>query len=256
MSPSRSRVALALLVVGLVLLPGPAYAIGLERLDEPERHRSSTGYVATPIEAQNDSVLAERYAHEVTFETGDFEYRHVAADYRAPNRTARALERASRIGATTVDDRAVRRDLRRLRHNYSLFTVDDVASFAFRVETNDDGVRLRATRANESDVARAVRDELVVDYGTLPPAERATFRKIRNATRSDERYDYRPWADEPVPRGLIVERDGTYYAVEAASATDDIGFPDGLFLGLVGSVVGVVSLAAAGAVELFDRLSG
>lgn len=90
MSPQRA--ALVALLVGAVLLPGPAYAVGLDRLDGPEQHRSPTGYVATPIDAENDSVLAGQYGSTVAFRPQGLEYRHITDDHRAPNKTQRVLD--------------------------------------------------------------------------------------------------------------------------------------------------------------------
>jgi hypothetical protein len=249
MSPATSRVALALLVVGVVLLPGPAYAIGLDRLDGPDRHRISTGYVATPIDASNDSLLAERYAGRLALRTESLQYRHVATDYRAPNRTRQVLERAIRNGTATAETSAVRSDLRRLARNETFLTVDDDAYYALSVSSGT----VETSRATDAEIAAAVRDELVVDYGRLPAAERRTFGKIRNTTISSERGDYRPWSDEPVPDEPIVERDGTHYAVHVRSHTDDFGFPDGLLVGVAASLVGVTSLLGSGVVWLYGR---
>lgn len=251
MSPTRA--ALALLVIGAVLLPGPAYAIGLDRLEGPDRHRSPTGYVATPIDIENDSVLADRYARDVTFRTQGLEYRHVADDYRAPNETRRVLERAIRNGTATTSDEAVSDDVQQLQQNYTLLTTSYDAHYTYAVSATGETTTVETTRANDSEIAATVRDELVVDYENLSADERETFRKIRNATESDEQYDYRPWSDEPVPERPIVERNGTYYAIEIASQTDDFDFPPGLFLGFLGSALGVVALLASGGLWLYGR---
>jgi hypothetical protein len=251
MSPNRA--ALALLVVGLVLLPGPAYAFGLDRLDGPDRYRSSAGYVATPIEAENDTVLAERYAAGVTFRTPSLKYRHVAEEHRAPNETRRVLERAIRAGSTTTDSPAVREDLRRIQRNHSFVTVSYDAYYTYSTSTDGDVTTVETTRANDSEIAAVVRENRIVDYEDLSEDEQETFRKIREATESEEQYDYRPWSDEPVPERPIVERNGTYYAVEVASHTDDFNFPDGLFLGLAASGVGIVLLLSSGVVGLYGR---
>lgn len=251
---SRYRVVLALLVVGLVLLPGPAYAIWLDQLDGPDRHRSSAGYVAEPIDVGNDSLVTDRYAVHLTFRPEGMEYRHVADDYRAPNRTRRVLERSIRNGTATTDDPSVRGDLRRLERNYTYLALSYDVYYAYSVSTSATATTVETTRANDSEIAAAVREELVVPYGDLSTAEQRTFRKIRNATTSDDEYAYRPWSDEPVPGAEIVERDGTHYDLRVASNTDDFDFPDGLFLGIVASLVGIVSLLASGGVWLYGRV--
>lgn len=254
MSPKRA--ALALLVVGLVLLPGPAYAFGLDRLDGSDRHRTSAGYVATPIDAENDTMLAERYASGVTFRTPAFQYRHVAEDYRAPNETRRVLEQAIQNGTATTDSAAVREDLRRLQRNHSFVTISYDAYYTYTSTSSGATTTVETTRANDSEIAAVIREKRIVAYEHLSDDEQETFRKIREATESEDQYDYRPWSDEPIPERPIVERGGTYYAVEVASHTDDFNFPPGLFLGVIASGVGLLSLLAAGAVWLYGRYRG
>jgi hypothetical protein len=52
---------------------------------------------------------------------------------------------------------------------------------------------------NDSAVAAVVRERLVVKCEELSDDEQETFRKIRNATDSEQAEGYRPWSDEPVP---------------------------------------------------------
>lgn len=256
MAPNRP--ALALLVVGLLLLPGPLYADAAADATAPERHRASTGYTATPVDASNDSLLADRYAGGVTLRPQKLGYPHIADDYRAPNRTRRTLERALRDGTASTLDEAVAADLRTLARNYSLLSADYERYYAFAVTGSggDASATVRTSRANDSEIAAVVRDELAASYRELSPAERATFRKIRNATEAADAYDYRPWSDEPVPDARLVERNGTHYEVRAASVTDEFGPSGGVLLGFVGSLVGVGCLLAAGGSWLFGRFAG
>lgn len=243
------RVAVAVVLVGLLLVPGPAYAFALDDLGGEERYRSSAGYSATEIDASNDTVLADRYAADLTFRPSSFQYRHVREEYRAPNETREALETAMADGEAPVESDAVAADLRRLDRNYTFLTAE---YDTYHVFTLADG-ELTTTVANDSEIAAAVRERLIANYSALPPVEQRTFRRIRNATVSEEAYDYRPWSDEPVPDAPIVERDGTYYAVEVTSHTDDIGFPDGLLLGLVAAGVGVVAVLAGAGTLVYNR---
>lgn len=251
MSPRRA--ALLLLLVGAVLLPGPAYTVGLERLDGPERYRSSAGYEAAPIDASNDRLLVDRYGSRVSFWVEGLAYRHVAHDYRVPNRTRRVLDRALRTGTATTDDGAVGADLRRLARNYSFLTGPDGERYSYAVPSSGGTTAVETERTNDSAVAAAVREESVVDYDDLPPAERRTFDRIRNATRSEEEFGYRPWSGEPVPEAPIVARNGTHYAVGVVVHVDDFDLPDGLLLGVAGSGVGVFCLFASGVVYLASR---
>lgn len=251
--PSRSTL-LALLVVGLLLLPGPMYAVAIDRLDGPERHRVPSGYVATPINASNDSALAERYANHLAYRPRTLSASYNADDYRAPNRTRRLLERAVQDGSATTDDDATRSDLARLERNYSLLTLDYDEYYAFSVAASDGTATVRANRSTDAEIAGVVRDELVVAFRDLSPAERRTVRKIRNATESEETYDYRPWSDEPVPDRPIVRKNGTHYAISSATVTDDFGPSTGVLFGFLGSLVGVACLVGAGLVALYARV--
>lgn len=252
MSPNHW--ALAFLLAGLILLPGPAYAIGVDQFDGPDRGRSSAGYAATPINASNDSLLAHKYDGRISFQTEDLTYQHIARNYRAPNETQRVLERAIRNCTATTSSQAVHADLRQLAGNYTFLTISHDAYYSYSISTTADTTTVRTNSANDSTIARAVRDELVVTYGQLPTAQQATFDEIRNATEASDQYEYRPWSDEPVPDKPLVERDGTHYAVEVVSHTDAINVPDGLFLGIIASAVGLVSLLASGGVWLYGRL--
>lgn len=250
MAPSRT--ALALLVAGLVLLPGPGYVALLEHVDGPERQ--STAYVATPIDASNDSLLADRFADRISFQPERLTYGYVADDYRAPNRTRDVLERAVWNGTATTGDEAVAADLRRLDSDYAFLTLDYDEYHAFAVsETSASDTVLRTNPANASEIAAAVRHDLVVDYRDLSPEERETVRKIRNATTAEDRYDYRPWSDEPVPERPIVRRNGTTYAIETNGHVDEFGPSLRIILGFVSSAVGLVCLFASGGVWAYSR---
>jgi len=243
------RTALVLVLVGLLLVPGPAYAFALDDLGGEERHRSSTGYSAAEIDASDHTVLADRYADRLAFRPSSLEYHHVREEFRAPNETREALEAAMADGAASVDSAAVAADVRQLQRNNTYLTVEYDTYYAFTLADGE----LTTTVANDSEIASVVRERLIANYSSLPPAEQRTFRKIRNATVSEEAYDYRPWSDEPVPDAPIVERDGTYYAVEVTSHTDDFDFPDGLLLGLVAAGVGVVAVLVGIATLGYNR---
>jgi hypothetical protein len=253
---SPNRIALALLLIGLVLLPGPAYAVGLDRLDGPDRYRVSAGYQATPIDISNDSALTEEYRYGLAFQPADMQFRYVAEDYRAPNRTQRVLERAIRNGSATTEDQAVQADLQQLQRTHPLLTLSYEGYYEYSVSSTDGTTTIETTRANDSRIATLVRSNRVVSYENLTEAEQQTFRKIRNATDDTDQYDYRPWSDEPLPERPIVERNETYYTIENTSETDEFNFPDGFVLGIVASGLGLVALVLSGIVWLYARWRG
>jgi hypothetical protein len=234
-SPTRKRIVLILLLVGLVSLPGPAYAYGFTELTDPDPARASVGYVATPIDVTNDSLVADRFADEVAFQPGELSHEDAREDYDAPNATRERLVRAIETGSAPVENASVRRDLRSLDREAALLTHESDAYYTVHL----DGSVLRAERADESVVAAAVRTRLVVPAADLPAGERATFEKIRNATSHDE--SYHPLHDERVPDGEIVTRDGQAYHVRATFPFDP-GFIVGVGVGVIGSVLGALSL--------------
>lgn len=240
------RTALSLAVLGLVLLPGVGYVFALDGLGGEEPHRSSTSYGAAPIDADNDTVMAAQYRSAVTFYAPRLQYRHVADEFSARNETREVLLTAMRTGTAATSDGDVRADLRSLQRNYSFVTAEYDEVYRLALERDGETTVVTATRANESAVAAAAREEVVVEYETLTPAERATFEKIRNATRSEEDYGYRPWSNESVLHPpLVVEKGEAHYAVETVAHVDDFDFPDGMLLGVVASGLGVVSLVTA-----------
>lgn len=254
---SPQRIALALALVGVILLPGPAYAFALDGLDDSDRHRSSTGYRAEPVDASNDSLLVERYQRDVTFYAEGLTYRHRADEYRAPNETLDVLRTAVASGNATTTSDDVRADLRRVDRAEPFVTLEYDGVYDLRLSTAGETTTVRAVEATDAEIAAAVREELVVDYESLSAGERRTFEKIRNATTSDDAHDYRPWSDEPMfETPVVVDRDGEQYAVAVASETDDFDLPDGLFVGITASVVGIASLAGAAVVTLYARLRG
>lgn len=250
--PDRS--VLALLVVGLLLVPGPAYAVALDDLGGEDRYRSSAGYQAERIDASNDTLLTERYAIRLSFQPDDMQWRHVRADYRAPNQTRDVLDAAMQNGSASTTNASVTADLRAIERNYTLLTHEFDTYHAFSVDAAGETTTVTTSEANASEIGEMVRERLVVSYANMTAEERATFQKIRNATVSEGEYDYRPWRDEPLPPEPVVERNDTYYAVRHTSSTDDFGFPDGFFLGFVASGVGVLCLLAAAALWLYRRV--
>lgn len=240
------RAALLLAVAGLLFLPGVGYVFALDSYGEPEPHRSAASYGATQIDVDNDTVMAEQYRSTVTFYVPRLQYRHVEDEFDARNESREVLLQAMETGRATTTDEAVRSDLRSIQRNYSFVTEEH--DEVYRLTLERDGARtvVTATPANRSAVADAARDEVVVEYESLSPGERATVEKILNASRSEDAYGYRPWSNESMPDPpVVVEKGDTYYAVETVAHVDDFDLPDGLLLGLAASGLGVVLLVAA-----------
>ena len=246
-----SRPALALLVVGLLLLPGPAYA-GL--VDSLDRDRVATGYGAERVDLDDPETrerLTERFADDVTVNLDHVAEPYAADEYRAQNRTVRVLRRAYRGNEPVrVTDDAVRADVTDLARNASFLRPDfDREPRRLVVDRSDDVLVVETREANASAVFAAA----VVRYDGLPPAEQATVEKVLNASGGEEHDYYRPYRDEPHPFPAVVEKDGEHYLVQSTVHVDDFG-PDGFFVGLAASGVGLVCLLGAGAAMLVERV--
>jgi hypothetical protein len=241
-----SRPAVALVAVGLLLLPGPVYAGFVDSLP-PDR--GPDGYGAERVDLDNPDTrtrLAETFGREVTVLLS-----HVTDSppdrYRAPNRTGAVLERAYRGGGPVrITDDAVRRDVASIAANASFVRPDgDHDPRRLVLDRSGDALLVTTRETDASAVFRAVRDEVVVDYASLPPAERVTVDRVLNTTGSERAY-YRPYENEPHPPfPAIVEKGGEHYLVRSTVVVDDFG-PDGLFAGLLATGLGLVSLLAGG----------
>jgi hypothetical protein len=252
-----TNTAIAIMLVGLVLVPGPAYAVAVEQLAGEDRHRSAAGYRADSINATNDTLLAERYAGRLTEQPEDIQARHVRGNYEIPNRTRAVLDRAIENDSATTHSDAVSADLYTLARNATFLTHEFDTYYTFRITRDDNGTTtVRTDRASDAEIAAAVRDQFVVEYTALTDAEQRTFQKIRNATTDPDDYAYRPYQDEPVPPEPVVERNGTHYAVGVASHTDDFDFPTGFLAGLAASGIGITCILVGGGISTWNLIRG
>jgi hypothetical protein len=251
-----SRHVLTRLVVGLLLLPGPVYAVAVDSLD---RERASTGYGAERVDLDDPATgdrLVDRFGADVTVTVAHVAEPYVVDEFRAQNRTVAVLQRAYRGETVRVTDGAVRADVTDLARNASFLRPDfDHDRRRLVVERRGDALVVRTRDANASAVFAAVRDEAVVQYDALSSEERETVDRVLNASVGEERGYYRPYRDEPHPFPAVIEKDGEHYFVQSSVHVDDFG-PDGFRLGLAGSGVGLVCLLGAGAAVVGERVGG
>ena len=248
------KAALALLVLGLILLPGPAYAVVADDwTGGDDRHRSSQVVGATrlaPATDEGQRTLVRQYGTRVALPVQSLTASYARDDYEAPNRTAAALRAAIANGSAVATADPVRSDLDAVAREYAYLRIDrgadpaDDPYYALAVDAGGDRTTVRATRANRSAVAATIRDRYVVAYDSLSPAERRTVDKVLNQSVGDG-SGYRPYADEPLPdRPFVLEKSDAYYHVGTVAHVDDFSFPTGLLAGLVASGVGVLSVLA------------
>lgn len=249
------RIGLTFFILGLVLAPGPIYAIALEAVDSPEQTRSPTGYVATDLNVSNEALLAEKYANTISFDISDLRYPHVRDGFAAPNRTRALLREAIRNGSSETTASTVESDLHRIQQNSVFITIDKETYYETTVTPTEAGVLIETRRVNETELAESILANQVVRYDSLSPTRQSTFDKIRNVTTSPENSAYRPWSTERVPDpSTIVYKDGHYYEIVARVHVDDFGLPDGLLIGIGSSIVGIASLLLAGGFFIREKL--
>lgn len=247
-----SRPVLALVVAGFLLLPGPVYA-GV--VDSTTPDRVPDGYSAERVDLDDSDTraeLAEAFGDEVTV------YLYHVDDsppdrYRAPNRTADVLRRAYyENGSVRVTDEDVRADVTTLARNASFLRPDfDHEPRRLVLDRSQDALVVSTHSSSLSAVFEAVRDEAVVHYGSLSPAEQRTVDRVLNTTGEADDY-YRPYTDEPHPEfPAIVEKRGRYFLVRSTVVVDDFG-PDGSFVGVLATGLGVVSLLFGGALAFVE----
>lgn len=242
-----SRVATTLLVVGLLLIPGPVYAAAVDSMT-PDR--VPQGYSAEPVDLDDPETreqLAETFDDDVTLSLY-----HLTDSPASSDRTAAVLREAYRGGELRVTDEAVRAEIQALARNYTFLRSDaDHDPRLLVLDPSADALVVTTRHVSFSEVFREVRGDAVVEYESLSPAERATIDRILNTSGSDAYY--RPYENDPHPDfPVVVEKGGAHYLVQSTIVVDDFS-PDGFYLGVLGTGGGVVALLAGGLLTVLDR---
>ena len=251
------KLALALLVVGALCLPAPAY-LGWAASATAPPPKTSQVYVAQPVdptdESDHDAILSHATG-TVALSVHQVSQRYSAGEYRAPNATNRLLDAAMADGAQTVRDPAVRADVARIARNYT-FVYDAYSHDGgdgeryYRLRVSEDASRVEATPVPTERVVNATVEREAVRYEELAPAERETVDAILNASTSGE-FGYRPRVDDAFVDELpaLVRKGGTLYSLRVGGHVDDFGPGfQGFFWGLLVAGAGVVLLSVGGLV--------
>ncbi|GAB3315700.1 hypothetical protein EI982_14480 [Haloplanus rallus] len=250
----RRRVALLLLVVGMLCLPAPQYlGWAAEATSPPER--TAQVYAAEPIDLANESDrtrFVDRYGHEVAVADYQLTTRY-GDEYRAPDATRRTLETAMANGSATAPDERVRADLRAIDDEYAFVRDSDAGTEGYyRLTVEGDGSTVAADPVPLSVVADATA-ERAPRYETLSAAERRTVDAVLNEG------EYRPRVNDPYVDRLptAIRKDGTLYSIHVVGHVDDFG-PGfaGFVVGLGVAALGVVLLLAGGGLYAYDRWLG
>lgn len=245
---NRRKAAVALLVVGLVLLPAPLYLGWAAEATSPPPQTSQI-YAAEPLDPENESdreTIVDRYWTDVAFSAHQVSERYSAGEYRSPNASREALRTAMRNGSATVDDPGARADLRDVaaEYDYVTDTYTDIEGF-YRLSVEENGSAVRTERVSDDHIAN-VTAEQAPRYSNLSPGEQRTVdRVLDNSTgehNSSMDWGYRPRVNEPFVDRMptLVWKDDTLYSIFVYGHVDDFGPGFGGFV--VGLAVGAVGL--------------
>ncbi|WP_435125078.1 hypothetical protein [Halobaculum sp. D14] len=253
------RVAVALAVVGLLLVPAPLYLSAAGTALSPPPKTPSV-YGAEPVDlgtADGRETVLRYHSHRVVLSVHQVSRRYSAGEYRAPNRTRRTL-RAAISDGNAADDPAVRADLRAVARNYTFLTGEYHGGETYvRFRVRENGSVVTAERVTAARVANVTARRRAVDYGSLSAAEQRTVDRIVDNSTDD--WGYRPRVDAAFADRLpaLVSVDGTLYSLHAVAHVDDLGAGfTGFVYGVYAAGVGVVLLVAAGGLALVDRYRG
>ncbi|MFB6079785.1 MAG: hypothetical protein ABEJ81_02110 [Haloferacaceae archaeon] len=255
----RRRVALLLVVVGVLCLPAPQY-LGWAAAATSPPARTSQRYAAERINLHNESHrkrFVDRYGHEITLADYRLTTRYDDA-YRAPNATRRALESAMANGSATVSDERVRADLRKIAAEYAFVRDSDAGTAGYcRLTVEGNGTTIRAESVSLVPVATAIA-ERAPRYENLPPgAQRTVDDVLDNSTQDDT--GYRPRVTDPYVDRLptAIRKGDTLYSIYVYGHVDDFGSGfAGFVVGLGVAALGVVLVLGGGGLYAYDRWAG
>jgi hypothetical protein len=254
----RRRVALLLVVAGVVCLPAPQY-LGWAATATAPPAQTAQIYAAEPIDLGNVSDqkrVVDRYGADVTLADYQLTTRYDDDTYRSPNATRRALESAMANGSTTVSDESARADLRAIDAEYEFVRdseADTTGYYRLTVEAN--GSTVRAEPVSLRAVANATAEQ-APHYENLSPGEQRTVDNVLANSTSDA-PGYRPQVNDPYVDQLptAIWKGETLYSIYTYGHVDDFG-PGfaGFVVGLGVAALGVVFVLAGGGLYASDRL--
>ncbi|QKY20703.1 hypothetical protein B4589_010055 [Halolamina sp. CBA1230] len=258
---NRRRVALLLVVVGLLCLPAPQYLGWAAEATSPPAQTSQI-YVAEPIDLDNTSDrkrLVGAHGHEVTLATHELTARH-GDEYRKPNATRELLVAAMRDGsATSVGNDDVRADVRAIEdtNRFVRDTNDETEPdgyYRFSVSVDGPTTNVTAEPVEIATVADAVAEQ-APRYESLTAGEQRTVDAILDNSTGDD-MGYRPRVNDPYVDQLptAIRKGDTLYNISVYGHVDDFGPGFGGFVvGLGVAALGVVLLLAGGGLYVYDR---
>lgn len=240
------KLALLLIVLGLVCLPAPLY-LGWTAQALAPAPQTSQIYYAQPVDPANASDrdwILQVHDTDVALSIHQVSQQYSAGEYRAPNETHRTLETAIETGEASTTDAAAQADLRAIARNETFVhdAYDDRDQY-YRLQVTDNGATVRASPVSRATVANATVEQAAVHYTNLTTGERETVDRIIENSSDDD--GYRPRVNDPFVDQLptLVYKDGTLYSLFVNGHVDDFG-PGftGFLAGLAVAAIGILLL--------------
>lgn len=239
------RIALLLVVIGIVLLPAPLYLSWTAQANAPPPQTSQV-YFAEPLDPGNATdreTLVYRHKTSVALSVHQVSEQYSAGQYQSPTETAQTLEAAMESGSASTDDDGAQADLRAIARNYSvIYDAYGETGTYYRLAVVEDGAEVRATEITKAQLVARILDQGVYEYDSLSPGAQETVDRIIEKT-ADDGFGYRPTVDDPFVDRLpaLVEKDGTRYSLYVGAHVDDLGPGFGAaILGLIGTGIGSI----------------
>jgi hypothetical protein len=254
---NRRKTAVALLVVGLLLLPAPLYLGWAGQATAPPP-KSPQVYAAEPVDMDDPTdrnELVEEHWTTVAFSAHQASERYSTGEFRSPNATRGALREAMGNGSASVADDGARADLREIAAS-SQFVTDaysDIEGY-YRLELRENGSVVAAEQVSEERIVEVIADTSP-HYENLTAGEQRTLDRLLDTT-ADESAGYRPRVDEPFVDRLPTPfwKGDTLYHVYVRGHVDDFGPGFGWFVrGLVVAAVGLLLVVGSGGYLLYRQ---
>lgn len=243
------RLALLLLIIGVVLLPAPIYLSWTAQANAPPPQTSQV-YDAEPLDPGNATdrgTLLSRHKTSVALSVHQVSEQYSAGQYQSPTETAQTLEAALANGSASTDDAGAQADLRAVARNYSvIYDAYDETETYYRLAVLEDGAKVRATEISRGQLVARIVDQVPYEYDSLSPGAQETVDRIIQESSADG-FGYRPTVDDPFVDRLpaLVQKDGTLYSLYVGAHVDDLGPGFGaVILGSVGTGTGSILIIA------------
>lgn len=252
---NRRRVALLLIVVGMLCLPAPQYLIWAAEATTPPPQTSQV-YVAESINLSNESdrnQFVDRHSTDITLVDTILKPRYHEDEYRSPGTTRDVLRSAMKNGSATVSDDNVRADLQKITDKNEFIQNSAASTVYYRLTVAKNGSTIRAESVSLDSVATTISDRSP-HYENLSTGEQRTVDAVLDNSTGDA-SGYRPQVNDPFVNQFqtAIWKGDTLYSIYIDSYVDGFGPSFGGFLlGLGVAAIGVTLVLIGGRLYIFD----